>query len=156
MQITKIYRAEKKGIGSVMDEKFALIFTSTFQMADVQINVWVMSLPIAVTVHGNQKPQSWATITWDNAFSEISRFPFIVVDHVSWSRMAITLNTKFTSLTGRGLTHDNLLYLCKYLYFKHGESLTFHNVYLKFILFLLRTQMRRRSVHRHHSMQTKV
>lgn len=72
-----------------------------------------MSLPVVVIVHGNQEPQSWATITWDNAFSEISRIPFNVVDRVNWSRMAAALNTKFTCQTGRGLTNDNLYYLCK-------------------------------------------
>lgn len=73
-----------------------------------------MSLPVVVIVHGNQEPQSWATITWDNAFSEISRIPFHVVDRVNWSRMAAALNTKFTCQTGRGLTHDNLYYLGMY------------------------------------------
>lgn len=113
MQLKKIKRAEKKGTESVMDEKFALLFKSTFQSADVQINVWVMSLPVVVIVHGNQEPQSWATITWDNAFSDISRQPFIVVDRVNWARMATALNTKFTNQTGRGLTNENLFYLCK-------------------------------------------
>lgn len=113
MQLKKIKRAEKKGTESVMDEKFALLFKSTFQSADVQINVWVMSLPVVVIVHGNQEPQSWATITWDNAFSEISRQPFVVVDRVNWARMATALNTKFTNQTGRGLTNENLFYLCK-------------------------------------------
>ncbi|RYZ93862.1 MAG: hypothetical protein EOP47_28950, partial [Sphingobacteriaceae bacterium] len=36
-----------------------------------------------------------ATITWDNAFSEVSRLPFTVVDRVPWSRMASALNMKF-------------------------------------------------------------
>lgn len=79
------------------------------------VQVWVMSLPVVVIVHGNQEPQSWATITWDNAFSEISRIPFNVVDRVPWSKMAKALNMKFYSQTGRSLTNDNLYYLCKYL-----------------------------------------
>lgn len=72
-----------------------------------------MSLPAVVIVHGNQEPQSWATITWDNAFSEVSRIPFAVVDRVPWQRMANALNMKFTCQTGRSLTNDNLYYLCK-------------------------------------------
>lgn len=48
MQTKKINR-----IGSVMGEKFALIFTTTLQTAvDVQINVQVMSLPIMLIVYG--------------------------------------------------------------------------------------------------------
>lgn len=72
-----------------------------------------MSLPVVVIVHGNQEPQSWATITWDNAFSEISRVPFHVVDKVNWSHMVSALNMKFTCQTGRGLTAENLYYLCE-------------------------------------------
>lgn len=113
MQLKKIKRAEKRGTESVMDEKFALLFKSTFQSADVTINAWVMSLPVVVIVHGNQEPQSWATITWDNAFSEICRTPFHVMDRVAWPRMADALNTKFMSQTGRGLTDENLYYLCE-------------------------------------------
>lgn len=73
-----------------------------------------MSLPVVVIVHGNQEPQSWATITWDNAFSEVSRIPFAVADRVPWARMAQALNVKFSSQTGRSLTADNLYYLCKF------------------------------------------
>lgn len=73
-----------------------------------------MSLPVVVIVHGNQEPQSWATITWDNAFSDVSRIPFAVVDRVPWQRMASALNMKFSCQTGRSLTNDNLYYLCKY------------------------------------------
>lgn len=76
-----------------------------------------MSLPVVVIVHGNQEPQSWATITWDNAFSEVSRIPFNVTPGVSWSRMASALNMKFFSQTGRSLTNDNLYYLCNYHFF---------------------------------------
>lgn len=82
-----------------------------------------MSLPVVVIVHGNQEPQSWATITWDNAFSEVSRIPFTVVDRVPWSRMASALNMKFFSQTGRSLTNENLYYLCNYqicfIHFNH-------------------------------------
>lgn len=39
MQLKKIKRAEKKGTESVMDEKFALLFKSSFQSADLHINV---------------------------------------------------------------------------------------------------------------------
>lgn len=70
-----------------------------------------MSLPVVVIVHGNQEPRSWATITWDNAFAEIGRVPFHVVDKVNWSHMATALSMKFECETGRGLTSENLVYL---------------------------------------------
>lgn len=155
MQLKKIKRAEKKGTESVMDEKFALLFKSTFQTADIRINVsvpnffaakfvqyfrfydqvWVMSLPVVVIVHGNQEPQSWATITWDNAFSEISRVPFHVVDKVNWSHMVSALNMKFTCQTGRGLTAENLYYLCE---FSHYTVIFLFFIKTKFVSFLSR------------------
>jgi signal transducer and activator of transcription 5B len=115
MQLKKIKRAEKKGTESVMDEKFALLFQSNFAVGhgDIVFSVWALSLPVVVIVHGNQEPQSWATITWDNAFAEINRVPFVVPEKVPWNRLAEALNMKFKSSTGRALTQDNLHFLCE-------------------------------------------
>lgn len=71
----------------------------------------MISLPIVVIEHENQTPQSWGIITWDNAFSVANRIPFFVVDSAQWQDMASALNKKFTSQTGRCLTHDELTYL---------------------------------------------
>ncbi|XP_017048819.1 signal transducer and transcription activator isoform X2 [Drosophila ficusphila] len=111
MQLKKIKRAEKKGTESVMDEKFALLFYTTTTVNDFQLRVWTLSLPVVVIVHGNQEPQSWATITWDNAFAEIVRDPFMITDRVTWAQLSVALNTKFGSCTGRSLTIDNLDFL---------------------------------------------
>ncbi|KAH8382090.1 hypothetical protein KR009_001764 [Drosophila setifemur] len=111
MQLKKIKRAEKKGTESVMDEKFALFFYTTTTVNDYQIRVWTLSLPVVVIVHGNQEPQSWATITWDNAFAEIVRDPFVITDRVTWAQISVALNTKFGSCTQRHLTMDNLEFL---------------------------------------------
>lgn len=132
MQLKKIKRAEKKGTESVMDEKFALLFQSSFAIGhgDLVFSVWALSLPVVVIVHGNQEPQSWATITWDNAFAEINRQPFAVPDkvyslnlkvkenltnifQVPWNRLAEALNMKFRASTGRNLTPENLHFLCE-------------------------------------------
>jgi signal transducer and activator of transcription 5B len=64
-------------------------------------------------VHGNQEPQSWATITWDNAFADINRVPFQVPDKVAWNSLAEALNMKFRASTGRSLTQENLHFLCE-------------------------------------------
>ncbi|KAL7730195.1 hypothetical protein ACLKA6_016474 [Drosophila palustris] len=111
MQLKKIKRAEKKGTESVMDEKFALFFYATATVNEYQIRVWTLSLPVVVIVHGNQEPQSWATITWDNAFAEIVRDPFVVTDRVTWCQLSVALNTKFGSSTQRALTTENLDFL---------------------------------------------
>uniref|UniRef100_A0A336KNR7 Signal transducer and transcription activator n=2 Tax=Culicoides sonorensis TaxID=179676 RepID=A0A336KNR7_CULSO len=115
MQLKKIKRAEKKGTESVMDEKFALLFTSNFAVGhgDIVFTVWALSLPVVVIVHGNQEPQSWATITWDNAFAEINRIPFQVPDKVPWYLLAEALNMKFKNITGKALTVENMHFLCE-------------------------------------------
>ncbi|XP_017019857.1 signal transducer and transcription activator-like isoform X2 [Drosophila kikkawai] len=109
MQLMSIKRPEKKGNESVMDEKFALLFYATTTVNNShQIRVWTLSLPVVVIVHVNQEPQSWATITWDNAFAEMVRDPFVTTDRVSWAQLSVALNTKFASSTQRSLTPDNL------------------------------------------------
>ncbi|XP_065164770.1 signal transducer and activator of transcription 5B isoform X2 [Atheta coriaria] len=110
MQLKKIKRAEKKGTESVMDEKFSLLFQSHFSIGggELMFQVWTLSLPVVVIVHGNQEPHAWATVTWDNAFSEPGRAPFAVPDKVQWCHVADTLSLKFMAATGRGLDEDHL------------------------------------------------
>nr|KAF7389710.1 hypothetical protein H0235_018194 [Vespula pensylvanica] len=115
MQLKKIKRAEKKGTESVMDEKFSLLFQSQFSVGggELVFQVWTLSLPVVVIVHGNQEPHAWATVTWDNAFAEPGRIPFVVPDKVPWGQVAEALNVKFRSATGRSLTDDNLHFLAE-------------------------------------------
>lgn len=68
---------------------------------------------MVVIVHVNQYPQAWATVTWDNAFSTFNRVPYNVPDKVPWINMAETLNMKFLSATGRGLSQENLAFLAE-------------------------------------------
>lgn len=67
-------------------------------------------------VHGNQEPHAWATITWDNAFAEPGRKPFVVPDKVHWGKVATALNLKFAAVTGKPLSTDNLRYLGEKLF----------------------------------------
>lgn len=115
MQLKKIKRAEKKGTESVMDEKFSLLFQSQFSVGggELVFQVWTLSLPVVVIVHGNQEPHAWATVTWDNAFAEAGRVPFVVPDKVLWRQVAEALNMKFRSATGRALTAENLRFLAE-------------------------------------------
>ena len=73
LQLKKIKRVERKQQSmhqSVTDEKFAVLFWSEFQVADLRFQVWSLSLPVVVIVHGNQEPAALATVTWDNAFAQ--------------------------------------------------------------------------------------
>ncbi|XP_066595837.1 signal transducer and activator of transcription 5B [Prorops nasuta] len=123
MQLKKIRRSDKKGTESVMDEKFSLLFQSQFSVGggELVFQVWTLSLPVVVIVHGNQEPHAWATVTWDNAFAEPGRVPFAVPDKVPWSQVAEALNVKFRSATGRSLTEDNLRFLAEKV-FRGGNS----------------------------------
>jgi len=115
LQLSKIKRTERsRQTESVMEEKSSLLFWTQFQVGELRFQVWTLSLPVVTTVHGNQEPQALATITWDNAFAQWGRLPFQVPDKVSWARLAETLNIKWSSQCGRGLTGDNLYCLaCK-------------------------------------------
>merc|ERR1712062_907651 len=75
LQLKKIKRTEKKGTESVMDEKFSVLFWTEFTVGDLKFQLWTLSLPVVVIVHGNQEPQALATVTWDNAFAEWGRRP---------------------------------------------------------------------------------
>ncbi|KAJ0169474.1 hypothetical protein K1T71_000778 [Dendrolimus kikuchii] len=118
MQLRKIKRAEKKGTESVMDEKLTLLFQSQFNVGggELVFQVWTLSLPVVVIVHGNQEPHGWATVTWDNAFSPPGRVPFAVPDKVTWGQLAETLAVKFSSATGGSLSEDNLRFLAEKIF----------------------------------------
>lgn len=114
LQLKKIKRTEKKGTESVMDEKFSVIFWTDFTVGELKFQLWTLSLPVVVIVHGNQEPQALATVTWDNAFAEWGRRPFVVPDKVTWGQIGSALNMKWTAACGSPLTEDNLYYLaCK-------------------------------------------
>merc|ERR1719219_3219541 len=122
LQLKKIKRTEKKGTESVMEEKFSVLFWTDFQVGELKFQVWTLSLPVVVIVHGNQEPQALATITWDNAFAEWGRPPFRVPDKVSWAKMAAALNMKWQSQcsTARSLTQENLYYLATKIFRNSG------------------------------------
>ena len=113
MQLKRIRRTEKKGVESVMEEKFAILFTAVIKVFNglPELFIWTMSLPVVVIVHGNQEPHAWATITWDNAFAEPARKLFTVVDPVPWPDLAQVLVSKFEMYTKIQLTQQDLHFL---------------------------------------------
>merc|ERR1719391_858688 len=122
LQLKRIKRTEKKGTESVMEEKFSVYFWTEFQIGELKFQVWTLSLPVVVIVHGNQEPQALATITWDNAFAEWGRPPFRVPDKVPWAKMAEALNMKWQiqCSTARSLTQENLYYLATKIFRNSG------------------------------------
>jgi signal transducer and activator of transcription 5B len=124
MQLKKIKRADKKGSEAVTEEKFCILFQSEFSVGgnELVFQVWTLSLPVVVTVHGNQECNATATVLWDNAFAEPGRVPFIVPDQVEWKFLTDQLNMKFMFHTGKGLSETNLMYIASKLFGKKDPS----------------------------------
>merc|ERR1712226_1667324 len=80
-----------------------------------------MSVPVVVVVHGNQIPNSEATIVWDNMFSSPAREPFITPDSVSWKEMSIALNSRWMLSNEMQLHHDHLMFLRDKIYSNMGD-----------------------------------
>lgn len=122
MQLKRIRRSDKRGGETVCEEKFCILFQSNFNVGgpDLRCEVWMLSLPVVVTVHGNQECHAMGTILWDNAFCEPGRDPFVVPDAVPWPQLADQLSLKFHQATGRGLTKENLDYLASKIFNVQG------------------------------------
>lgn len=96
LQLKNIQRKDRKGQESVLEAKSALVFSAELKISGGEsLPVMEMSVPVVVVVHGNQIPNSEATIVWDNMFSHPGREPFITPDSVSWQEMSIALNSRW-------------------------------------------------------------
>lgn len=113
MQLKPIKRSGSED--KVVDEKFALFFQAKINVGEMVFGVWAMSLPVVVISHAKQQIDALATVVWDNAFSDLYRRPFDELEKVKWSQLSEILNLKFTASTGRGLTSNNLHFLCEKL-----------------------------------------
>ncbi|CAN99759.1 Signal transducer and activator of transcription 1 [Caenorhabditis elegans] len=119
------------------DQKYALLFFITpFQMGNLskeeQFDVWTLSLPIMVTVHGSQDCDAQVAILWHRAFASISRNPNTTdVTAVTWDNLAIMLRNKFSLFTGarRPLSDSDLAYLSEKMLMPNvadQKPITFH------------------------------
>ena len=119
LKIKNIRRSEKskRKVDSVVEEKFFLLFNTDIHVIGATYNVWTLTLPLAVVVHGCHQGQlALATVTWDNAFTDITKRPLQIPEEVTWVRVAEMLDMKWRShcRTSRGLSEDNIHFLgCK-------------------------------------------
>lgn len=113
MQLRKVKRNDKSGEDKIVDEKFALLFQTKINVGLIEFSVWAISLPVVVISNNKQLIDALATVIWDNAFSELHRVPFEEPEKVKWSQLAGVLSKKFEISTGRGLTSENLHFLCE-------------------------------------------
>ncbi|VDN29503.1 unnamed protein product [Gongylonema pulchrum] len=73
------------------DQKYALLFHITpFQVGSLgKFDVWTLSLPIMVTVHGSQDCDAQGAILWQRAFSDVNRSTVAPeIGAVSWNDLA--------------------------------------------------------------------
>jgi len=111
LQLKKIKRQDRKGQESVLEAKSALVFSAKLNISGDELPVLCMSVPVVVVVHGNQGPNSEATIIWDNMFSKPDREPFDVPEEVTWKEMSLALNARWMMTSDHELHHDHLMYL---------------------------------------------
>ncbi|CAI4231884.1 unnamed protein product [Auanema sp. JU1783] len=102
------------------DQKYALLFSiSPFHLGNIgKLDVWTLSLPLMVTVHGSQDCDAQGTIMWQRAFSSVNRTPGMTdVNAVAWPDLAMALKHKFSLFTGarRPLSDTDLAYLSEKL-----------------------------------------
>ncbi|XP_021358170.1 signal transducer and activator of transcription 5A-like isoform X2 [Mizuhopecten yessoensis] len=126
MQLQKINRADRKQ--NVTEEKFCIVFKSTFQIGNQEQFVWTKSNPIVVIVHGSQECRAMATIMWDNQFAIPERQMFEVPDFVPWPQMCELLSCKFKQMTQRGLGKNDLDYLAHKI-FQGGRDIVDYSPY---------------------------
>lgn len=98
------------------DQKYALLFNiSPFQLGNLgKFDVWTLSLPLMVTVHGSQDCDAQGAILWHRAFSNVARNPGALDNSVAaWDDLAVVLRHKFALFTGarRMLSDSDLAYL---------------------------------------------
>ncbi|CAL2038733.1 unnamed protein product [Caenorhabditis brenneri] len=119
------------------DQKYALLFYITpFHMGnlskDEQFDVWTLSLPIMVTVHGSQDCDAQVAILWHRAFASVTRSANMAdVVAVSWDSLAVMLRNKFQLFTGarRPLSDSDLAYLSEKIMIPNcadQKPITFH------------------------------
>lgn len=111
LSLTKATRQGGKNKEAVTEEKSALYFTSQITLGKEQFNIFEMSVPVVVTVHGNQQCDAEATVFWENAFSEKERKLFDVPDQIEWPQFADALNKRWVLSNGRELIPDCIAYL---------------------------------------------
>lgn len=116
LQLRKIQRQDRKGQESVLEAKSALVFSAKLNISGDLLPVVVMSVPVVVVVHGNQGPNSEATIIWDNMFSQPDRDPFDVPEAVTWKEMSIALNARWMMINEIELHLEHLMFLKEKIY----------------------------------------
>ncbi|MCP9265854.1 Signal transducer and activator of transcription 1 [Dirofilaria immitis] len=105
---------------TAIDQKYALLFHITpFQLGNLgKFDVWTLSLPIMVTVHGSQDCDAQGAILWQRAFSDVNRTTLSPeIGSVSWKELAQVLRHKFAISTGaeRTISDSDLSYMAEKL-----------------------------------------
>ncbi|VDM94910.1 unnamed protein product [Thelazia callipaeda] len=109
------------------DQKYALLFHITpFQLGNLgKFDVWTLSLPIMVTVHGSQDCDAQGAVLWQRAFSDVNRTSLSSdIGAVSWRDLSQVLRHKFAMITGaeRIVSDSDLSYMAEKLNISGDEE----------------------------------
>lgn len=116
LSLTAADRQGGKNKDAVTDEKSSVLFSATLNLGKETFQVFTVSAPVCLTVHGNQAPDAEATIFWDNAFAVKGRTTLEVPDEIPWPRMAEALSSRWKLWNEVGLTQDHLFHLANKLF----------------------------------------
>ncbi|CAJ0936864.1 unnamed protein product, partial [Mesorhabditis belari] len=110
------------------DQKYALLFhISPFQLGNLgKFDVWTMSLPLMVTVHGSQDCDAQGAILWQRAFSTVNRAQSgCDIQHVAWQELGEVIRYKFSLFTGarRPLSDSDLNYLYEKFFVPNAQDI---------------------------------
>ncbi|XP_076457925.1 signal transducer and activator of transcription 5B-like [Babylonia areolata] len=117
LQLVSIGIKSRRGQERVTKQKFCFRFKTSFPIVQgINLELQVLSLPVVLISHTNQKCQALATVLWDNAFSVPKREPFEVPINVSWTQLQEELSIRCEKMTGRGLTASHLQFLSEKIF----------------------------------------
>lgn len=116
LSLAKATRQGGKNKEVVTEEKSALLFSTQINLGKEIFNITVISVPVVVTVHGNQQCDAEATVFWDNAFADKERKLFDVPDQVEWPRFAEALNKRWALNNQIQLSPESLTFLGKKIF----------------------------------------
>lgn len=116
LSLAKATRQGGKNKEVVTEEKSALLFSTQINLGKEIFNISAISVPVVVTVHGNQQCDAEATVFWDNAFADKERKLFDVPDQVEWPRFAEALNKRWALNNQLPLSPDSIAFLGKKIF----------------------------------------
>ncbi|XP_028991716.1 signal transducer and activator of transcription 1-alpha/beta-like isoform X2 [Betta splendens] len=104
---------EQSHVG-VCEELHLVTFVTTFQIAGLECNIQVSSLPVVVISSSSQVCSAWASVMWWNMLSPSEPWNLSLFSNpppLSWQQLSQVLSWQFLAAGQRGLDENQLLML---------------------------------------------